>query len=133
MAALSIEQFASYKPGTSLGLSLAITAPTGLYNSGKILNLGSDRWSFTPEIALSHPFGPGTTARNGQEHFDVLPGDPLTASFDECVSGSANQIGHLQRSIRMDDYRLDRDLSGWRWVAMPLRVIDTWAKREKAM
>jgi hypothetical protein len=39
----------------------------------------------------------GTTARNGQEHFDMLPGDPLTASFDECVSRSADQIGHLQR------------------------------------
>lgn len=56
--ALGIEQFASYKPATSLGLSLTITAPTGLYNSDKILNLGSDRWSFKPEIALSHPFGP---------------------------------------------------------------------------
>ena len=55
--ALSIEQFASYKPSTSLGLSLTITAPTGLYNSNKILNLGSDRWSFKPEIALSYPFG----------------------------------------------------------------------------
>jgi hypothetical protein len=56
--ALSAAQFASYKPATSLGLSLTITAPTGLYDSNKILNLGSDRWSFKPEIALSHPFGP---------------------------------------------------------------------------
>ncbi len=39
----------------------------------------------------------GTTPRNGQQHFDVLPGDPLTASFDECVSRSADQIGHLER------------------------------------
>jgi len=38
----------------------------------------------------------GTTPRNGQEHFDVLPGDPLTASFDECVSRGADQIGHLE-------------------------------------
>jgi hypothetical protein len=37
----------------------------------------------------------GATPRNGQEHFDVLPGDPLTASFDECVSRGADQIGHL--------------------------------------
>jgi hypothetical protein len=56
--ALNIEQFASYKPATSLGLSLSITAPTGLYNSNKILNLGSDRWSFKPELAFSLPFGP---------------------------------------------------------------------------
>ena len=39
-------------------MSLTVTAPTGLYHPNKILNLGSDRWSFKPEIALSHPFGP---------------------------------------------------------------------------
>jgi|SRR5271155_1464006 hypothetical protein len=39
----------------------------------------------------------GTTPGNSQEHFDVLPGDPLTASFDECVSRSADEIGHLER------------------------------------
>src|SRR5258706_11072173 len=36
------------------------------------------------------------TPRHGQQHFDMLPGDPLTASFDECVSRSADQIGHLE-------------------------------------
>jgi hypothetical protein len=38
----------------------------------------------------------GATPRNGLEHFDVLPGDPLPASFDEGVSRSADQIGHLE-------------------------------------
>ena len=56
--ALSVTQFETYKPTTTLGISLTITAPTGLYRPNKILNLGSDRWSFKPEIALSHPFGP---------------------------------------------------------------------------
>jgi hypothetical protein len=32
----------------------------------------------------------GATPRDGQEHFDMLPGDPLTASFDECVTRSAD-------------------------------------------
>jgi len=57
--ALSMAQFDGYKPTTILGVSLIITAPTGSYNPDKILNLGSDRWSLKPEIALSHPFGPG--------------------------------------------------------------------------
>ena len=39
----------------------------------------------------------GATPRDGQQHFDMLPADPLTASFDECASRSADQIGHLQR------------------------------------
>jgi hypothetical protein len=38
----------------------------------------------------------GTTPHHGQEHLDVLPGDPFAASFDECVSRSADQIGHLE-------------------------------------
>jgi hypothetical protein len=56
--ALSAAQFANFKPVTTIGASLTFTAPTGQYNSTKILNLGSDRWSFKPEIALSEPFGP---------------------------------------------------------------------------
>jgi len=57
-AALDAAQFASYKPTTSVGASITITAPTGLYNADKALNLGADRWSFKPEIGISHPFGP---------------------------------------------------------------------------
>ena len=56
--ALSVAQFADYKQTTTVGVSLTITAPTGLYNGNKVLNLGSDRWSFKPEFAVSHPFGP---------------------------------------------------------------------------
>jgi hypothetical protein len=34
-----------------------MTAPTGSYQASRVLNLGSDRWSFKPELAWSHPFG----------------------------------------------------------------------------
>jgi hypothetical protein len=55
--ALSVAQFDSYQPTTIVGVSLTVSAPTGHYSPDKILNLGSDRWSFKPELALSHPFG----------------------------------------------------------------------------
>jgi hypothetical protein len=55
--ALSVAKFASYKPTTTIGMSLTITAPTGLYHPDRVLNLGSNRWSFKPEFAVSHPFG----------------------------------------------------------------------------
>src|SRR5215475_5509271 len=38
----------------------------------------------------------GAAARNGPQYFDVLPADPLPASFDECFSCGADQIGHLE-------------------------------------
>ena len=56
--ALSPEQFANAVTTTSIGLSLSTTAPTGQYDPNKLLNLGSDRWSFKPELAISRPFGP---------------------------------------------------------------------------
>src|SRR5215469_16713931 len=40
--ALTVAQFENYKPTTSLGVSLTVTAPTGLYRPNKILNLGAD-------------------------------------------------------------------------------------------
>jgi hypothetical protein len=55
--ALSVEEFTNYKPTTTVGMSLTVTAPTGLYSPDKILNPGEDRWSFNPEIAVSYPFG----------------------------------------------------------------------------
>src|ERR1700726_3708762 len=38
----------------------------------------------------------GTTARNGQQHFDLLPAEPLAVSFDESSSCAADEIGHLE-------------------------------------
>ena len=38
----------------------------------------------------------GTTPRNSQQHFAVLPADPLAVSFDEGSSCAADEIGHLE-------------------------------------
>jgi hypothetical protein len=56
--ALRVADFDNYKPETIVGVSFSVAAPSGQYNGNKILNLGSNRWLFRPEIALSHPFGP---------------------------------------------------------------------------
>src|SRR5712692_8032481 len=37
-----------------------------------------------------------TTPPNGQQHFDVLPTEPVAISFDEGISRGADQIGHLE-------------------------------------
>jgi hypothetical protein len=55
--ALTVEQYANTKPTSTLGVSLTVTAPTGAYDSNELLNLGENRWSFKPEIAVSYPFG----------------------------------------------------------------------------
>src|SRR5260370_17987440 len=39
----------------------------------------------------------GATARDGQQDFDMLPGDPPAVSFEEGRSPGADEIGHLER------------------------------------
>ena len=56
--ALSAAELASYERPMILGMSLTVTAPTGEYDGNKVLNLGSHRWSFKPELGISYPFGP---------------------------------------------------------------------------
>ncbi|MCI0660521.1 MAG: transporter [Acidobacteria bacterium] len=55
--ALKPQAFAARKPATTLGASLLAIAPTGQYDPAKLINIGSNRWSFKPEVGLSHPIG----------------------------------------------------------------------------
>lgn len=51
------QEMKSYKPGTVFGVSLQAIAPTGNYDNTKAINLGSNRWTFVPEIGMSTPLG----------------------------------------------------------------------------
>ena len=39
----------------------------------------------------------GTTPLDGPQHLDMLPAEPVAISFDESLSLSADDIGHLER------------------------------------
>ncbi len=53
--ALKPREFAAYKPKSVLGVSLSVVAPTGQYDPARLVNLGSHRWAFKPEIGFSKP------------------------------------------------------------------------------
>jgi hypothetical protein len=55
--ALPPKEFAARKPSTLLGASLTVSAPTGEYDPTKLVNLGTNRFAFKPELGLSHPLG----------------------------------------------------------------------------
>jgi hypothetical protein len=52
--AVTREQFAKSSPQTVLGASISIIIPTGQYLTDKLINLGTNRWSFKPELGLSY-------------------------------------------------------------------------------
>ena len=58
--ALTLDQFADYQPDLILGASLAVRVPLGQYDSDRLVNIGTNRWSFKPEIGISKTLGPVT-------------------------------------------------------------------------
>jgi hypothetical protein len=55
--ALTLQEFARRKPATTLGISMTVVMPTGQYDPAHLINVGTNRWAFKPEIGLSHPMG----------------------------------------------------------------------------
>jgi hypothetical protein len=81
--ALSRSEFRDYRQSTILGASLQIVAPTGQYDSSKLINLGSNRWVFKPEIGGSWALSKWTLEVAGSawlftDNTDFLNGSKLT-------------------------------------------------------
>jgi len=55
--ALTPREFMRRTPATTLGVSLSIVAPTGQYDPDKLINIGTNRWAFKPEIGVTIPHG----------------------------------------------------------------------------
>jgi hypothetical protein len=55
--AASVAQIAKAPRRTILGTSLTVVAPTGQFFPDRLINLGTNRWAFKPEVAVSHPMG----------------------------------------------------------------------------
>jgi Putative MetA-pathway of phenol degradation len=51
------KEFASYHPKTLVGISLTVMAPTGQYDPNVLINIGTNRWAFKPEVGISHFVG----------------------------------------------------------------------------
>jgi len=51
--AMSMEQFKGYRQDLIVGASLVVTAPLGKYDSSRVANLGTNRWSAKPELGVS--------------------------------------------------------------------------------
>ena len=55
--AMTPAEFAQAPRRTVVGASLTITAPAGQYWDTRLINLGTNRWGFKPEIGVSVPRG----------------------------------------------------------------------------
>ena len=51
------KEFGSYRQAGIVGVSLTVVMPLGQYDSTKLINIGTNRWSFKPEVGLSRAYG----------------------------------------------------------------------------
>jgi hypothetical protein len=55
--AAKLGELANAPRKTILGTSLSVVTPIGQYFPEKLINIGTNRWAFKPELALSQPVG----------------------------------------------------------------------------
>jgi hypothetical protein len=55
--AMSPKEFSTYRARTLVGASLIVMAPTGQYDPTKLINIGTNRWAFKPEVGIVRVMG----------------------------------------------------------------------------
>jgi hypothetical protein len=97
--ALSLKEFAGFEQDLIIGASLQVSAPAGQYDESRVVNLGTNRWSFKPEVGVSKALGrwtlEGTAAVTFYTDNDAFFGG-VTRSQDPLYSVQ----GHVIYSFR---------------------------------
>lgn len=81
--ALAPKEFAARKPETLIGASVVVVVPTGQYDPQRLVNPGSNRWAFKPEIGISKPVNRWT--------FEVMGGAWLFTANDSFLGNSRRE------------------------------------------
>src|SRR4051812_12690846 len=58
--ALALPEYRDYRQDLVIGVSLQVSVPVGQYDASRVVNLGTNRWSFRPEFGISKALGPLT-------------------------------------------------------------------------
>lgn len=97
--ALSLKEFANYHQDLIVGASLQIGLPLGQYDDARLVNIGTNRWSFRPEIGVSKTRGRWT--------LELATGATLYTDNDDFYGGKRREQdpiystqGHLIYNFR---------------------------------
>lgn len=97
--AMDAKTFASTPRNPILGASVVVAVPVGEYFPDKLINIGTNRWAFKPELGYSYPLG--------HWQFDAYAGLWLFAGNSDFFGGHrrtqdpiASFQGHLSYTVR---------------------------------
>jgi len=104
--ALSLQEFRGYRQDLILGVSLQIVAPLGQYDPARLVNLGTNRWTFKPELGLSKKFGALTA--------EAALGMAVFTTNDDYFGGRTRE----QEPIVSTQLHLIYEFPGGTWLAV---------------
>ena len=67
--ATSLKDFKSYKQDTIVGFTITVVPPLGVYDSDKLINIGTNRWTLKPGIGVSKAVGKWTLEASADAAF----------------------------------------------------------------
>jgi Putative MetA-pathway of phenol degradation len=111
--AMSLGQMRQWRQKTLLGASVKIVVPTGQYDPTKLINLGSNRWSFKPELGLSRRWGHWLV--DGYAGVWLFTKNPEFFSHNEFVPGTQSQT---QKPIVAIEAHLSYDFRPRLWMSL---------------
>lgn len=111
--AMSVPEFRQWRQSTLLGVSLKVVPPTGQYDPTKLINLGSNRWTFKPELGLSHRHGHFVVDAYGAVY--LFGRNPEFFSRNAYVPGTQSQA---QEPIVATELHLSYDVRPRLWASL---------------
>ena len=129
--AMPADKFARWKQKILLGASLKVVAPTGQYDSTKLVNWGINRWAFKPEFGYSEQWGNWLVdAYAGAWFYTSNPASydvPLPKPQTEQPIGALE--GHLSRNFKFGTWA-SLDANFWWGGVTSLSGIQNLATRQ---
>jgi hypothetical protein len=110
--AMTPKQFAGYRQTTIVGFSLVVVAPTGQYDPSRIINLGTNRWAFSPEVGFSRRRGHWTVEADAGGAFFTDNSNFNNGATREQAPIAAVQ-GHVTFTVRKG-FWVAADANFWR-------------------
>jgi hypothetical protein len=140
--ALTLKDFKNYEQDLIVGASLQVSAPSSQYDPSRVVNIGTNRWSFKPEVGISKALGPWTLEFQAAVTFftdntDFFGGntrsqDPIYSmqghaiySFPSGIWGSLDLTYFMGGRTTLDGKRKDDLQENWRLggtLAFPVDV-----------
>jgi hypothetical protein len=99
------EYASSYRQRTLVGVSITAAPPLGQYDPAKLINLGTNRWSFKPDIGVSHT--------RGQWVVEAMAGVWIFTDNDNFAGGSTRTQDPIAQAQFHLTYRFSRGM----WLA----------------